>query len=184
MALSFCFFAILSADDFYYGGQSRLMALGGQSAAIEDISSAGDAYSYGFASAIFTRPAVNIIYLNPRVNKVVWDRPDETGDSYPDSDNNVITGNDDGIVFRSGGDACFTLKPYAASSGGHNTEGFYAEGVQRFFGRFSAGAGAGYYWYNYNFIDNAQTLGKPFYQVSLSLLPEAADGWLYDGLGF
>ncbi len=175
------------AGDFYYGGPARLLSLGGPGAAMFDISSAADGYSAGFASAIFARPAVNVITLNPQVIALARDGAQWPGTLVMDwryKTANVRLSNEDvGIIYRLDEDTSFVIKPYAGFYGNdpffsdHSAGGFYAEAAQRFFGRFCAAISGGWYRLNYSEPQYSKNMG--FYQVSLSLLPEAKDGWAY-----
>jgi hypothetical protein len=56
------------ADSVYDGGPARLQAMGGQQIVPADESNIVDLYGAGFASAIFTRPAVSFISLYPEAD--------------------------------------------------------------------------------------------------------------------
>ena len=173
--LPLCIFA----DSFYYGGPARLLGLGGQSAAIDDIASASDSYFYGFTSAIFTRPQTNVVLLNPGLTLLLWDPGVKyyLGDMNRYMNRYNVSGEELGLVYWAGQDTAITVKPYAGFTSYYKAGGLNAEFAQRFLGRFSAALSGGYFFYKNT--DSKQVLNKPFYNLSLSLLPETKDGWVF-----
>src|SRR5450759_4712255 len=104
--LPLCIFA----DPFYYGGPARLLGLGGQRAAVDDIASGSDSYFYGFTSAIFTRPQTNVVLLSPGLTMRL---PDPGAVHYfGDMNRYDISGEELGMVYWAGQDTAITVKPY------------------------------------------------------------------------
>ena len=177
--ISILFLAILPlcifADPFYYGGPARLLGLGGQRAAVDDIASGSDSYFYGFTSAIFTRPQTNVVLLSPGLTTLLPD-PGAVND-FGDMNLYDISGEELGMVYWAGQDTAITVKPYAGFTSYYKAGGLNAEFAQRFLGRFSAALTGGYFLYDDT--DSKQLLNKPFYNLSLSLLPETKNGWVF-----
>jgi hypothetical protein len=187
----------------YDGGPARLQAMGGQQVVVADESATLDLYGAGFDSAIFTRPAVSFISLYPEID--IYTSGSESASGAKDSETVAGGGtgssfaSNDGIqLFLSPG-SVLVVKPMISAFGGRENRspgnpssinyfdilpGAEISYAQKLGPGFAVSVTGGYLRQDSSGSDPDSSgfedyMDKIEYELSLTWLPEKANGWAY-----
>lgn len=187
-------------DESFDGGPARLAAMGKQEIVVEDNATIIDLNNLGFTSAILTRPAQSIIYLNPELD-LMTSRYVTNGITidqmiYYGIGTGTSGAINNGLLFFFSKDTALIIKPMLSISPGiENLSGvkydylyFIPSGelsiAQRLGDNFSIALTGGYINQSYNENipngnENDYSFGKIEYELSFSMLSTMSNDWSF-----